>query len=187
MKKKAIISLVLVAMLAFGIGAGSFAWFTSTATSANNVFAAGTLEIANPGDGVFSIGVAEVNNIYPTWTGSQTITVKNTGSLDFMYRLANITLKSFSAKNGVAQDILFNGTNGLEVSFDNTNWVKANAVANKDFGTIAANATKDNTATFTIYYRLPQDANNDYQGASATLNFNFLATQTQNTGWAISQ
>jgi predicted ribosomally synthesized peptide with SipW-like signal peptide len=61
MNKKVIISLVLVALMGFGTAIGTYAWFTSQATSNDNVFTAGTLTVdlkANGGnaENSFSIG-----------------------------------------------------------------------------------------------------------------------------------
>ncbi len=177
MSKKALLSLLLIGVLAFGAGLGTYAWFTSQATSTDNVFETGTLVIDNPGNGEFTSGILAVDNIYPSWTGNKTITITNSGSLDFQFRLNNITLKGSNDDAG----ILYNGSNGLEVSFDNATWYKANAVSNIVFGTITA--TED-TQNITVYYRLPSAANNDYQGKTAELEFNFLATQVGNDTWA---
>lgn len=174
--KKSLISLLLIGLLAFGAGAGTFAWFTSEATSAGNVFDAGTLTIDNPGDGAMVSTVANVANAFPGWSGSKTITVTNSGSLDFQFRLDSITEAAGS------DSVLFDGADGLEVSVDGgANYFPVNTFAGTDsLGTIAAGQT----GTFDILYRLPNTADNTYQDAVTTLEFNFLATQGANTTWA---
>jgi predicted ribosomally synthesized peptide with SipW-like signal peptide len=46
MKSRLMVALAATTAIVVGLGAGSFAWFTSTATSNNNTFQAGTLAIA---------------------------------------------------------------------------------------------------------------------------------------------
>lgn len=186
MRMKVLISLILIAAMAFGIGAGSYAWFTSSATSTNNVFATGTLELDGIEDEIFTEGVLDVDNIYPSWSSYKDITVINNGTLDFMYRLTSIDLEASSAKHGIDQDILYSGKNGLEVSFDGNNWMKVNDAKNVYLGVIPAEEN-NNQRTFRIHYRLPWQANDDYQGATATLKFNFLATQLENEEWVVNE
>jgi len=173
MSKKALLSLVLVGVMALGLGIGSYAWFTSEATSTDNIFKTGTLEISDLDSGELVEGVLNVENIYPTWTGHKTITITNSGSLDFKFGLKNIELQSSNDDNG----ILFSGDNGLEISFDNENWYKVNNITNLMLGQITV---EEETKDITVYYRLPKEANDDYQGKEATLQFNFYATQTNN-------
>lgn len=91
MNKKSVLSLVLAGSLAFGAGIGSYAWFTSTATSAANTFQAGTLMVDvndsnSTADNTFSIPL-KTANIQPGdiltngSNGFSTITVKNNGTL----------------------------------------------------------------------------------------------------------
>lgn len=172
MKKKAIISLVLIAMLAFGIGAGSFAWFTSQATSTDNVFTAGTLTIDSPG--TIATSDLGVSNIYPSWNESKTVTVHNNGSLDFKYRMS---------VQALTENILYDGTTPLQVKVNGGDWENINALGVDGYielGTIAAGGDD----TFTIAFRLPEAANDTYQAASGTFSFVFDATQTTNPGWA---
>lgn len=176
MKKRMILALMLIGLLAFGAGLGTYAWFTSQATSTDNVFQTGTLKIENPGDGIFASGILEVDNIYPSWTGSKDIIITNSGSLDFIFRLNNITLKASTDNAGM----LFNGEHGLEISFDGEEWFKAKEVLNYEFGEIT---TEEGTEKITVHYRLPEEAGNNYQGIAATLEFNFFATQVNNTDW----
>ncbi|WP_069650494.1 TasA family protein [Caloranaerobacter ferrireducens] len=178
MKKRLVLIMILIGLLAFGIGMGTYAWFTSSVTSTNNVFKTGTLKIKNPGNGVFASGILNVNNIYPGWIGQKDITITNAGTLDFKFKLYNITLKS---PDNSSDNILYSGEYGLRVSFDNKTWYKVNEIKNYEFGEIT---TDQGTKTITVYYKLPKAAGNDYQGKSVTLEFNFVATQTENKGWS---
>lgn len=168
MKKKAIISLVLIALMAFGIGAGSFAWFTSQATSTDNVFTAGTLIIENPG--TITSGMLNVSNIYPSWQESKVVTIKNIGSLDFKCRMSVKPLTG---------NILYDGSTPLQVSVNDGAYIDIDELGYVDLGQLAAGAN----GLCTLGFRLPEAANNDYQAASATFEFVFDATQTTNPGW----
>ncbi|KGG79949.1 hypothetical protein Y919_09060 [Caloranaerobacter azorensis H53214] len=177
MKKRLILIVTLIGLLAFGIGMGTYAWFTSSVVSTDNVFKTGTLKIKNPGNGVFATGILDVKNIYPGWVGEKSITIENAGTLDFKFKLVNITLKSSSDNNG----ILYNGNPSLEISFDNQKWYRVSEIKDYEFGQITTDQGKK---TINVYYKLPSDAGNSYQGKSATLEFNFVATQVENTSWS---
>ncbi|WP_202708156.1 TasA family protein [Sporosalibacterium faouarense] len=94
MKKRLVLSLLLVGLLAFSAGMGTFAWFASQATSSNNTFAAGTLTVSLEGqdteqndfsiDGPIQPGdiVTRDSNGDP---GYATIEIVNSGSLDLGY------------------------------------------------------------------------------------------------------
>ncbi|EOD01702.1 TasA family protein [Caldisalinibacter kiritimatiensis] len=169
MKKRMILSLVLVGLLAFGVGMGTFAWFTSQATSENNVFETGTLVIDDPGALTANM---TVDNIYPSWVSEEkTITVHNSGSLDFKYRMS---------VEALTDNILYDGDTPLQISVNGADFVDINQLAYVDLGEIAAGSD----GTFTVQFKLPDEANNDYQDESATFTFVFDATQTGNTGWA---
>ena len=168
MKKKAIISLVLIAMLAFGIGAGSFAWFTSQATSADNVFTAGTLEIKANETVQFS---KDISNIYPVWSDSNTIKISNTGTLPLKFRV------SMTTSNDTG---LFSGNHPLQIKINDGEWVNVGAIQPEEFNTPLAAAGETDLV---MSYRLPEGADNSYQGKAGTLNFTFDATQTENPGW----
>ncbi|KPU27473.1 hypothetical protein TR13x_05235 [Caloranaerobacter sp. TR13] len=177
MKKRLVLIMILIGLLAFGVGMGTYAWFTSSVTTTNNVFKTGILRIKNPGNGVFASGILNVDNIYPGWEGSKKITITNDGTLAFKFKLKDITLKSQNDEG----KILYNGTNGLRVSFDKQNWYRVKDITNYVF---SGQINKGKSKTITVYYKLPKEAGNGYQGKSVTLEFNFVATQTENKGWS---
>lgn len=168
MRRNIIISLVLIGLLSFGIGFGTFAYFTSQATSENNTFTAGTLVIDSPGTITANLNVG---NIYPGWSVTKTVTVTNSGSLDFKYRMSVEEL---------AGNILYDGDTPLQVSINGGDFVNIDEMGYVELGTIAAG----HTGTFTIAFKLPEAADNDYQGATGTFTFVFDATQTGNPGWS---
>lgn len=170
MKKSLLISLVLIGVMAFGLGIGTYAYFTSQATSEDNTFATGTLVIDSPG----TLTTAEmgVDNIYPGWSDSRGVTVHNSGSLEFKYRVR-------VDSDPLVGNPLYDGDTPLQVSFDGVNYTDIDALDYVELGTIAAGGD----GTFNIYFKLPEAADNDYQGAEATLTFVFDATQVGNPGW----
>ncbi|MCQ1528644.1 TasA family protein [Lutispora saccharofermentans] len=173
MKKKAIISLVLVAMLAFGIGAGSFAWFTSQATSADNVFEAGTLKIGVPNEGENTAFIT-ASNWAPNDSITQDLVVKNIGSLAYKYKV--------SASKTAGDDLFYNVldvviTKGGTEIYNG----KLSGLTDKVVSTDVASGV-DETLTFKVAF--PSTAGNAYQGLGATIKFVFDATQTTNPGWA---
>lgn len=169
MNKKLVISLVLIGVLAFGLGIGSYAWFTSTATSSNNLFETGTLVI-NVDSPI--ITVAEFGNIYPSWnSGVKEYDVKNEGTLDLKYKMR---------VEGTAGDKLFDGVTPLQVSINGGAFVDMDQAGTIDIGQIAAGTTDG----LQLQFRLPSEADNEYQNESASFTFVFEATQIDNPGWS---
>lgn len=88
MKKRLVLALLLVGLLAFGAGIGTYAWFTSTATSTNNEFVTGTLklDINGEGDEEFNLDLGPIGNLAPgEKTDEVSIEIKNDGSLDLVW------------------------------------------------------------------------------------------------------
>ncbi len=85
MNKKIIISVLLIGVLAFSLGLGSYAWFTSQATSSDNTFTTGTLRLDQGGLEAFNLN-DEVNKLKPSdITRLITIDIINDGSLDLAW------------------------------------------------------------------------------------------------------
>lgn len=87
MSKKAMVSLLLIGLMAFGAGLGTYAWFTSQATSAGNTFSAGNLVVDlndNARNETFDLGV--IGNMQPgDKTGEAVFEFLNTGSLNLAW------------------------------------------------------------------------------------------------------
>lgn len=168
MNKKLVISLVLIGVLAFGAGLGSYAWFTSTATSSDNLFETGTLviDVDSP-----LVTVADFDNIYPSWnSGVKDYAVRNEGTLDLKYRMR---------VEGPAGNLLFDGPTPLQVSIDGAPFVDIDQAGTVEIGQIAAGQTD----ALQLQFRLPEEADNDYQEETASFTFVFEATQVDNPGW----
>jgi len=169
MNKKLIISLVMIGVLAFGLGLGSYAWFTSTATSSDNLFETGTLviDVDSP-----VIAVEEFNNIYPSWnSGLETYAVRNEGTLDLKYRMT---------VEGPEGNMLFDGVTPIQVSINGKAYVDIDEAGTVEIGQIAAGQTDG----LELQFRLPAEADNEYQDETASFTFVFEATQVDNPGWA---
>lgn len=167
MNKKVIISLVLIAVMAFGTAIGTFAYFTSQATSIDNVFQAGTLKIAGPGSNGIASGILDVRSIYPGWEQTKTVNIQNTGSLPFKYKVSATT---------PTENALWNGENGLRVMINGGEPMHIYGLSNYLLGTILPGQNKNITFTFT----LPTAAGNEFQALMSRINFAFDATQIEN-------
>lgn len=168
MNKKLAISLILIGVLAFSLGLGSYAWFTSTATSSDNLFETGTLKIDVNSP---VITVADFSNIYPSWnSGAKTYDVRNQGTLNLKYRMT---------VQGEAGELLFDGPTPLQVKINDNDFVDIDQAGTVYIGEIEAGQTDG----LNLQFRLPSDADNDYQDESASFTFVFEATQVDNPGW----
>lgn len=165
MKKKAIISLILIAVMAFGIGAGSYAWFTSQATSTNNVFAAGTLVIGVP-EVDDNVGVFNVETWEPGKSETKTIEVKNLGTLPFKYRVSASMVEGEALYNKL--DLVIK-KGDVEI-YDG----KLAGLSNLQ---VSDNLDKDGVENLSFTVSFPEDAGNEYQGLSTMVNFVFDAAQ----------
>lgn len=165
MTKKLLISLILTCVLTFSVAYGTYAYFTSSASSTQNVFTSGNLTITGPGTMTTDLSVS---NLAPgTVVGPKTVTVNNSGSLTFKYKISVAPH---------ADNPLYNGNTPLQVSINNGAWTNIREL-NVMLGTVEPNQA----GTFTIAFKLPETADNTYQGVSADFTFLFDATQTENT------
>lgn len=186
MNRKVILSLLLVGVLAFGAGIGTFAYFTSSTSSTGNTFTAGRLVITNWNPGNFVAGL-NVRNIYPGFISPlHTVEVHNEGTLPLKYKISV----------NESDSILYTGTYPLQVRIVQggtavREWVDIDRMREVE---LPQSIQPDDPATpdvdegigrFEIQYRMPEKAGNDYQGATADLTFVFNATQVENygTGW----
>jgi len=203
MKRKAILSIALAGMLAFGAGLGTMAWFTSTATSETNIFEAGTLTLdvngAN-GEEKFDFNVdLNFDNLQPgdsLTDGTAEIVIKNTGSLN-MATFGRFTLDAdedfgkymkikeykveFFNADGTQKDRVDNFIeNGvvLPVNMAGNMYDWVNGSGPQDIMTTAwdMEALKPQEY-FKISFELEYDVDAEVQGLDATLGYEVLATQ----------
>lgn len=155
-KTKLGLALATTAVGASLVGAGTFALFTSEATNKGNTFTAGTLTIEDVTEGKLASQALNFDNLAPGDEGDLTLTVKNSGSLDAWVKLDD-------AKSTGTGD-LFSGATPLKLTLDS------------DVEKVAAGGT----ATFTIHYKLPLEADNTYQGKTGTFDVVVDAVQVRN-------
>lgn len=170
MNKKAILGLALVGTLTFGAGLGTMAWFTSAATSQANVFTTGRLTLDSPGTITSDM---QVGNVYPGWSGTKKVSIKNSGTLDLKYKMNVNELNN----------ILYNGTTPMLVTINGQGPVEINKLGEVYLGEIPAGETK----TFDIGFRMPTTANNDYQNKQASFTFNFTAAQIDDATFTVKE
>ena len=81
MKRKVLVSLLVIAVVAGLVGAATMAYFSDVETSEANTFTAGTLNLDGPGFDSFDLGPIVGNMAPGDLTGQAVITIENTGSL----------------------------------------------------------------------------------------------------------
>lgn len=140
--KMAMSVLVITVALAM-VGMGTFALFTDSATSENNTFKAGSVDI---GLGSITANIAVTNMAPGGPVSSYTVPLSNSGTLDVDWT-ATKTLVSTPADDGDGH-ACFMATGPTDAS-----------------GTLASGALVDITGT--VY--MPIDADSDCEGATATL------------------
>jgi len=79
--RKVLASVFIISMLAFSLGYGTMSLFSDTETSSGNTFTAGTLNL-KVGDNDPTTWNFAISNLKPGDSGSESVTVTNTGTLD---------------------------------------------------------------------------------------------------------
>jgi predicted ribosomally synthesized peptide with SipW-like signal peptide len=171
MDKKKIISLLAAGVMVLGVtlSMGTGAWFTDSKASAN-AFKAGTLKLGEPG--TITSGMT-IDNIYPGWTESKTVTISNQGSLDLKYKMNVSPLDN---------NLLYDGQTPLQVNVNNQGFVDINKLGDVYLGEISARTS----GTFVIAFKLPAAATNSYENQIASFNFNFTAAQLNDTSFTVN-
>lgn len=169
MNRKSITALAVAAVMTLGVAASSYAWFTSQATSVNNVAQTGTLVLGGPA-GNSTLKAFTLNNLYPGAQGSKSenITIRNNGSINLQYTVSSTYKGGADNLYNIAQvkiakpsgDVVYNGyLNALNKALVNTSLLVG----------------ESETLNFTV--SLLDDADNQYQGKTAYVDFVFDANQ----------
>lgn len=179
--KKFKVVFLLVALLAIStmVGVGTYAIFTSQDTLNQNTINTGNVELDAEKSQTYEV---TLSNVYPGWQSDpQQVIVNNIGSLDFEYFIDGLTVTSSS--------ILYHGwkntDNGAEELLDHIqvristddeeilSWSYINSVAYLPINAIEPGQNQN------VYfeYRLPLDADNNYENQSLTFDINFSAVQ----------
>lgn len=160
-KKKVAMLLATTALGSMLVGVGTFALFTDSATNTQNTFSSGKLDInLDKADGTKYFNVT---NIAPGDTGSAKVTVFNDGTLDLKYDIAE-TLTGGLTEGATPLKITIKDSKGTVIIPGDNNRV------------LAAGKSED----LTVEYTLPLNADNTYQGKTATLGLTVIGEQTKN-------
>jgi spore coat-associated protein N len=174
MKKRIVLSFVLAGMLAFGVGMGTFAYFTSTATSTGNVFATGTIDFGDLFEGEVTAFIG-AENWAPGGEVEESLTVNNTGTLPFKYR---VTAELDSGDEDLYDLLGVRITRNGEEIYNGDFVGLTNLVLSDDDGLAPG---ESDTLLFTVTF--PSSAGDEYQGKSICIKFTFEATQMSNPDW----
>jgi spore coat-associated protein N len=164
-----------VVLAAVGITVGSGANFTASAANPGNVFATGSLSIANsPATALFT-----ANGLKPGDSTNGTVDIQNTGSLSGDFTLASANPTGSTALLGqldlvVGDCGLWSGSTPPSCSSPATVYNgKVSALSSAALGTFAG--SDQHRYKFTV--TLPSSTDNTFQGKSGTIDFTWAATQ----------
>ncbi len=193
--KRALLVSVMAMVICFTMLLGTtFAWFTSEDKVEGNVISAGTLTVDITGTKI------ELYNVEPGYVHIQNLTVSNTGTLDFNYKLVLERPTAPDTSDGkkdlaekievyyvkAATNIESDNRSEIDALLANENTKKLGTLAslidgNADFFGASTLLDKDSTGNsepITLIFVVPTSVNNDYQGASAgTFTVKVLAAQ----------
>jgi spore coat-associated protein N len=155
-------------VLASAFLVGSGAVFTSSSANPSNVFTAGTFTQTNSKDGA---AIATFANMKPGDVATGSVTIQNTGSLAGDFILSMVKTGDTAGTGGghlydVLQLTVMDGTNEVYVGALNAFTTRAAVLY-----AAGASHTYDFTVTF------PSASGNTYQASSATVEFDWNATQ----------
>ena len=179
--KKILASMVVIGLLGFALGWGTYSLFSDTETSSGNTFTAGTLDLKvdgkdNPLDVYFNVG-----NVKPGDSGSRDIVLSNAGTLDGN---AYIHFKNVVDSPGTTPEPEPTPDNGelsqnLKIKVLVGGEVKAEGILSAInctsylLGTIAGGRS----LTVTIEWSIPSDVGADIMGDSVTFDIEFSLKQ----------
>jgi len=152
-----VITFFIIIIGALLVGGATTALFTSTAENTLNSFQSGVLEVnldRNDGDYYF-----EIENIAPGDSGGQTISIVNSGTLNFNYQVS-YTLSGVLAEGDHPLSIVIKDSNQQPIDLALQRELKNNSHEN-----------------LTISWEMPLEAGNQYQGGTARLDLEVLAEQ----------
>ena len=184
---KKILFAVIALVLCLGMVGGAFAYFSDTATSVNNTFSAGDVDVTIGGElaaGVLLTGMAPGDEV------TKTMWVQNDGSLPIWFAgyisYATETVSGFFDQFSVkvyGVDGDFYGGGPADLIYEGTLrslYGKENAMVAGEYPPL----TGGNWAGYTFKIKLSLDAGNQFQNASTTVKLTVDAIQSNNYTWA---
>jgi predicted ribosomally synthesized peptide with SipW-like signal peptide len=178
--RKLLAGLIVIGLVGFAIGWGTYSYFSDTETSSENTFSAGTLDLKVNGTDNLS-AFFTVSNVMPGNSSSKSIVLSNSGTLAGK---AYIHFKNVVDRPGTTpepEDLPDNGELSLKlyikVLVDGT--VKAEGYLSQiqsnsyELGTIAGGGS----LTVTIQWNIPSDVGSVIMGDSVTFDIEFSLVQ----------
>lgn len=172
MKKRALITILLVFTMTLSMALGVYAYFTNQATSSNNNITTGTISIGAPNTGD-NAAIITASNLLPGGSATNNVSINNLGTSNFKYAVSAIKI---SGDDPLFAALIATITNGGTTVYSGSLSALNYALANSN---LAAGGT--DALVFTV--SLPTTAGNILQGKSVDVQFMFSATQTDNPGW----
>jgi len=188
--KAVFVAMFLVGLVAAGIGAGTWAYFSDTETSSGNYIAAGTLDLVVNGVGTFDTSLGG-DGIGPGDSNSWDITIQNAGTVDGTLTLkftgydytegtpATIDPAGSDDLRDVTYITLSLGGNPVDISALDTNedgHVSLSELENQviDLGALTAGSSE----TLTVSWEIDYNADNGIQGDTIQFDIEFHLQQS---------
>lgn len=160
MRKKIVVSMLVIALAAALLGGAVSAWFSAEAIT-NATFTAGTLDLAD-----LQPSLVTISDMAPgDKTVAENITIQNTGSLELFYRI------SFEEGSGTLGEVLHVWIDGVDKGILD------------DLGYIFDSSMKLSGGASTVIpviFELPEDTGNEYKGATYSGSLVVQAVQVKN-------
>jgi spore coat-associated protein N len=168
-------------MLAAAIAVGSGANFNSTSANPSNVFTAGTISHSNS---KASAAILTASNMVPGGTASGTVDIKNTGSVTGNFTLTHTSPVDLPASPGLSKKLTLTiqdlGDPNCTVSCPGAVQIYTGTLyampASISLGAFAAGATHRYQFTVTFPDGGTGGADNAYQAASTTVEYDWAST-----------
>jgi len=179
--KKILASIIIIGLLGFALGWGTYSYFNDTETSSGNTFSAGTLNLKVDGNDDPLGAYFTVSNVKPGNSGSEDMELSNTGTIA---GTAYIHFKDVVDSPGTTPESEPTPDNGelsenlkIKVSVDATTIVEdfLSVIESNSYqlGTISGGGS----LTVTIEWSIPSDVGNAIQGDSVTFSIEFSLLQ----------
>lgn len=182
MKKKVLVSFLLIGLLAFGLGMGTVAWFTASVTSEGNTFTAGTFELNDTFEGYEHtlFNMTDQTVVQPGYPHTLTpLTVTNTGSLDMLLD-AELVVEVVAPDAAASEEMFYvNIVITGDVTYNSNGWIPILQFKN-DLETLFTDLEFDSEDAFVLSgsLKLHENAENEYQGATLTVDLVINGKQT---------
>jgi len=193
LKRRVLLTLLVLGIAAGLIRLGTYATFTSTADVAQSAITSGTVTLSVPGAGATNRLTLGATNIVPGDTMQRAVDLSNTGNTN----MSSVTLTTTASPSSLLDT---DTTNGLQVVIDKCSvaWTESgvspaftytcggttssvlasrpiigSAIALSNLTVTTAGATDRLRVTITF----PSGAGNTFQGLSSTITYSFNGTQ----------